>query len=57
VDDLVAAMQVDKKARRGTVRFALPKAVGAMHGDAQAGWTVAAPGELVREILEGGART
>jgi 3-dehydroquinate synthase len=57
VDALVAAMQVDKKARRGTVRFALPRSVGAMHGDAQTGWTVAAPDELVREILAGGAKT
>jgi len=53
VNDLVAAMQIDKKARGGTVRFALPRAVGAMHGDAQTGWTVAAPEELVREILTG----
>ncbi|MGH7547336.1 MAG: 3-dehydroquinate synthase [Gemmatimonadales bacterium] len=51
VDDLVAALQVDKKARGGTVRFALPRAVGAMHGDPQTGWTVAAPEEVVREVL------
>ncbi len=25
-------MQLDKKAREGTVRFALPKAIGAMQG-------------------------
>jgi 3-dehydroquinate synthase len=55
VDDLLAAMQVDKKARRGATRFALPRAIGTMHGDAEKGWTVAAPDELVREILEGGA--
>jgi len=52
-DDLIAAMQLDKKARGGKVRFALPRAVGAMHGDVQSGWTVAAPTELVRQILSG----
>lgn len=51
VDDLIAAMQLDKKARGGTVHFALPKAVGAMHGDGKTGWTVAAPLEVVREVL------
>src|SRR5207245_66308 len=43
VDGLVAAMQLDKKTRDGTVRFALPRAVGAMCGDRQAGWTVTVP--------------
>ncbi len=52
VDDLLAAMQLDKKAREGTVRFALPKSVGAMHGDSESGWTVAAPESLVRETLD-----
>src|SRR3989475_3386590 len=33
VDGLVAAMQLDKKTRDGTVRFALPRAVGVMCGD------------------------
>ena len=42
VDDLVLAMRVDKKARAGTVRFSLPRAIGVMHGDAKGGWTVAA---------------
>ena len=51
VDDLVLAMRVDKKARAGTVRFSLPRAIGVMHGDAKGGWTVAAPEEVVRETL------
>jgi 3-dehydroquinate synthase len=51
VDELVRAMQVDKKTRAGVVRFALPRAIGAMHGDAQHGWTVAAPEGMVREML------
>lgn len=51
VDDLVAAMAFDKKARGGTVRFALPQAIGTMHGDPDHGWTVAVPEELVRETL------
>src|SRR5438128_5476184 len=51
VDGLVAAMQLDKKTRDGTVRFALPRAVGVMCGDRQAGWTVTAPERVVREVL------
>jgi len=51
VDGLVAAMQVDKKARDGVVRFALPAAVGRMHGSAGDGWTVAAPEAAVRRML------
>jgi len=50
-DELVAAMRLDKKARAGTVRFALPRNVGAMHGDARTGWTVAAPEEVLRSVL------
>jgi 3-dehydroquinate synthase len=42
VDALVAAMQVDKKARGGAVRFALPQAIGRMYADGNS-WTVAVP--------------
>src|SRR5216110_2021559 len=51
-DELLATMQLDKKARAGTVRFALPETVGRMHSDGS-GWTVAAPERLVREVLAG----
>ena len=51
VDALVRAMQLDKKARAGAVRFALPREIGAMHGDAHQGWTVAAPEAMVRDML------
>ncbi|OLC08378.1 MAG: 3-dehydroquinate synthase [Gemmatimonadetes bacterium 13_1_40CM_70_11] len=51
-DDLVAAMQHDKKVRDGAIRFALPARIGVMHGDAQTGWTVAAPAAVVREALQ-----
>ena len=51
-DELLATMQLDKKARAGTVRFALPEAVGRMHADGS-GWTVAAPERVVRELLAG----
>ncbi len=51
-DELLATMQLDKKARAGTVRFALPEAVGRMHADGS-GWTVAAPERVVREVLAG----
>jgi 3-dehydroquinate synthase len=51
VDALVRAMQYDKKARAGVVRFALPRAIGAMFGDAARGWTVPAPEDAVRRVL------
>ncbi len=51
-DELLATMQLDKKARAGTVRFALPEVVGRMHADGS-GWTVAAPERVVREVLSG----
>jgi 3-dehydroquinate synthase len=50
VDALIAAMQLDKKAREGTVRFALPEAIGRMHAEGTT-WTVAAPETVVREVL------
>jgi 3-dehydroquinate synthase len=53
VDRLIAAMQLDKKTRSGTVRFALPQAVGRMHADGNC-WTIAAPEGAVRAVL--GAR-
>lgn len=56
VDALMAAMQLDKKAREGTVRFALPQAIGRMHADGKR-WTVAAPEGVVRDVLGGGAKT
>src|SRR3989449_1756877 len=33
VEALVAAMQLDKKARDGSVRFALPQTIGRMYAD------------------------
>jgi 3-dehydroquinate synthase len=51
-DALLAAMQSDKKARAGRLRFALPRRVGAMPESQGAGWTVAAPDALVRQIVE-----
>ena len=49
-DALMAAMQLDKKSREGTVRFALPQTIGRMYADGQS-WTVAAPEGAVREVL------
>ncbi|MGH7645973.1 MAG: 3-dehydroquinate synthase [Gemmatimonadales bacterium] len=51
IDDVLAAMQGDKKARRGEVRFALPRAIGVMDGDAGRGWTIAVREDLVRGVL------
>jgi len=47
-------MQRDKKAREGTVRFALPQAIGRMFADGKS-WTVAAPADVVRGVLRGAA--
>ena len=55
VDALVAAMQLDKKARESAVRFALPQAIGRMFADGTS-WTVAAPEDVVRDVLRGAAR-
>jgi len=52
VDALVAAMQLDKKARDGSVRFALPQTIGRMYADGKS-WTVAAPEGVVRDVLSG----
>ena len=52
-DALIAAMQLDKKSREGTVQFALPLAIGRMYADGQS-WTVAAPEQVVRKVLAGG---
>ncbi len=50
-DQLLEVMAHDKKARDGTVRFALPRRPGEMaRGDARE-WTVAAPPATIREIL------
>src|SRR5213078_398025 len=52
-EQLLATMRLDKKARAGTVRFALPETVGRMHADGSS-WTVAAPEGIVREVLAAG---
>jgi len=52
LDDVLAAMRGDKKARAGAVRFALPRAIGVMHGDAARGWTIGVGEDLVRGVLE-----
>jgi 3-dehydroquinate synthase len=49
--DLLAAMQVDKKARAGAVRFALPQAIGRMYHSSKDGWTVAPDPSAIAEIL------
>ena len=53
-DALVGAMRLDKKARAGSVRFALPRAIGRMHVDGS-NWTVSAPEDVVRQVLGGEA--
>ena len=51
VEDLLAAMRADKKARAGEIRLALPSAIGAAHGSDGEGWTVAVGEEAIRQVL------
>ena len=53
VDDLINVMRGDKKARAGEIRFALPKGIGEMHGDAKQGWTVAVEEGGIARVLHG----
>ena len=50
-DDLLAAMRGDKKVQGNQVRFALPRAIGVMHGDGERGWTVAVGEDVIRDAL------
>jgi 3-dehydroquinate synthase len=49
--DLLAAMQVDKKARAGALRFALPQAIGGMHQASPGDWTFAPSPRALTDIL------
>ncbi len=50
-EQLLEAMQHDKKVRAGAVRFALPKAIGTMAQSADGAWTVdVAPEKIVRAL-------
>ena len=51
VDDLIEAMRADKKGRAGAIRFALPRKIGSIHGDATQGWTVAVEADHLRELF------
>lgn len=46
------AMRQDKKIRRGTVRFALPKRLGEMAGDDARGWTIEVPDDEILALLQ-----
>ena len=47
---IISATRLDKKARAGAVRYALPSRIGAMApGDGQ--WSVPVPDQVVREVL------
>lgn len=51
IDELIAAMHGDKKARDGTIRVALPQQIGVAHGDASRGWTVPVSEEQLWALL------
>jgi 3-dehydroquinate synthase len=48
---MLGAMAADKKNRDGAIRFALPSAIGSMHGSDDSGWTVPVPEVRIREFL------
>ncbi len=50
-DDVLAAMQFDKKVRSGTVKFALLRSVGVTARGPGGEWTFAAPDEAIRAAL------
>ena len=51
IDDVIAAMRGDKKARGGEMRFALPSGIGTMYE--KGGWTVAVDeGSIARVLAE-----
>jgi len=49
-EDVLEAMQSDKKGRSGKTRFALPLRIGAMAGEGT-GWTVSVGDDQLREVL------
>jgi 3-dehydroquinate synthase len=49
-NEILRASRADKKARGGSVEYALPTRVGAMAGDAT-GWAIAVPDEVVLDAL------
>jgi 3-dehydroquinate synthase len=51
-DDLLEAMRADKKVRAGTLRFALPAAIGEMAHGADGAWTVEVEPTLIRRALD-----
>jgi 3-dehydroquinate synthase len=50
-DDLIEVMHGDKKARAGAIRVALPREIGAVHGDSRRGWTVEVEEDQLRELF------
>ncbi|MBI5526400.1 MAG: 3-dehydroquinate synthase [Deltaproteobacteria bacterium] len=52
VADLLAAMRIDKKGRRGEIRMSLPRRIGAM-ARSRAEWTVAVDERIVRRACQG----
>lgn len=51
IDAVLEAMRHDKKARDGSVRFALPRRIGEMAGAENSGWTVSVADVLMRGVL------
>ena len=49
-DRMLGVMQADKKARAGSIQYALPRAIGQMAGS-DSGWAVSVDDAIVREVL------
>ncbi len=49
-DQMMEVMRADKKARGGSLQYALPRAIGEMAGS-DSGWTVSVDDAFVREVL------
>ncbi len=51
-DAVLDVARLDKKARRGTVEYAVPTAIGTMADDGRGRWTIALPDATVRAAYE-----
>ena len=50
-DALIEVMRSDKKVRNAGIRVAVPKMIGAAHGDAADGWTIGVDMDRLRELF------
>jgi 3-dehydroquinate synthase len=51
-DQLIEVMRGNKKVRGGRFGFALPKEIGAVHGDGKHGWTLGLEEQRTAKVLD-----